>query len=424
MKEIYSIKKVIVVIFLFILLYKINYEIIYFSSVSKYYLKNGLRYTPSLIKLFLSYLFFTITYITKVKNYKHISTYLIDLLLIFTIIPILSMYWQGDKSTEYTVYIIISYMILNLVISTNRKAKKLQFHINIKIETILIIITTISLIIFIYKYGFADFRALILENVYLIRNERNYDNIWKYIINWLPKSIIPCMIVIYNYKRKYLLEIVVIMMQFYLYLYTGNKTILFSIVLINIVIIFSKKREHFLVYMCIFLSFAIFVGSILANIFNNFVLLSITPMRLSSVPAMISYDHFEFFSKNEKLWFVETFIGRIFNIKSPYPVFSTFLVSANPNSNANTGYLGDAYANGGFLVMVFYSILLGYIFSYIDKLQKKTQYREILIGVFSYSIIILNDGSLTATLITGGLLFSLIIMTIFTSKNESKYHDL
>ena len=114
----------------------------------------------------------------------------------------------------------------------------------------------------------------------------------------------------------------------------------------------------------------------------------------------------------------ENFIGRLLGIKSPYDMPASFIISGT-SSNANTGYLGDAYDNGGIIVMIIYTIVLALILRYIDRIYfSNGGYKRSLpvyVGILTYSMLYINDGSLTALILTGGLIFNIIVLSQFRS---------
>lgn len=130
-----------------------------------------------------------------------------------------------------------------------------------------------------------------------------------------------------------------------------------------------------------------------------------------------------FFSTNPKLHFAENIIGRILGIKSPYSKLAMYLISGVYGKTASycTGYLGDSYDNGGFAIMIVYSIILALIFRLIDKIYKEVSnetrdQQAMFVGILTYSMIYLNDGTLTALLATGGLVLVLFLFIIYENK--------
>jgi hypothetical protein len=156
-------------------------------------------------------------------------------------------------------------------------------------------------------------------------------------------------------------------------------------------------------------------------LFSNYSFTALFVRRLFSIPAGISFKYYNFFSENEFLWFREIFIGRILNLNSPYPeVISRMLGNG---ANANTGIFGDAYANGGFIIMFVYSIILSSFLILVDSFGnpiKKSEF-SMLIAIYSNTIFMLNDLPLTNVMLTGGGLILIFLTYIyFFSNNEIK----
>ena len=398
--------------------YRIIYEIIYASVVSPIFAYMGLIYEPSAYKLVLSYLIFALIIYIMPINRSSISSHLLSVFLVFTIVPLFAFYWQANASSLFFIYCSISFLIL--VILTNmpiliKKEIKLVIgkepHNKIDIVFWQMAVICLLLLLLTLKYGLADFRALNLYDIYEVRGSRSFTGIYGYIINWIPYALIPCLLCTALYMKRVGYVVFSIIVQLYMYLFVGSKTALFSIGLILAAYFFVKRRMNFVFSWSIFLTGLSIVTLLIWSIFSDLMPFAIFPTRLLSIPASISFEHFEFFSNNEKLFFCENFIGRLLNIESPYNMISTYLV-ADGKSNHCTGFLGDAYDNGGFMVMIMYSVILSIILRYIDGVFCRIGCPEdklpMFVAILTYSMIYLNDGTLTALFITGGLFIILL----------------
>jgi hypothetical protein len=287
----------------------------------------------------------------------------------------------------------------------------------VRVEYILLFATVTFLVFLTISYGITDLRAMNIQKVYEIRSERTYGALWGYLINWVPSTFLPCPMCVAVYYKKMWLVALSVFMQAYLYLFTGNKTVLFSIVLILLSYLFVHMKE---IFTSLWLGALGFVSALSCAIYwltGSIGLLQIIPVRLFSVPAVLSFHHYEFFSQNPKLHLSESIFGRILGIESPYSEFSTFLVSPWKGANANTGYLADAYDNGGFLMMIVFSILLGLILVLVDMIST-SRTLPVFVAVFTYTMIILTDTPLLTTLLTGGLVLNIVILYLFKRQDS------
>lgn len=414
-----------------LLIYKVSYEIIYAKVSSILFAYSGLTWHPVIWKCVISYvIFFCLVLLPERK--ETVTKHLLNIYFIFTIIPMLSLFWQSNRSTNYIIMCSVCYLIMHMgcYLGNEKKATRIvvvgNFFEKVNISSILIATTLILILLFSIRYGLADFRAVNLENVYSVRAEREFSGIWGYMINWMPYAIVPCIMCIGLYRKSKSQIIIAVVIQFYLFLFTGSKTTLFSIALILVSYFLAANRKNFVNWWAVTLSGLNAITTVIFLGIGELMPFAIFPIRLLTIPASISNNHYDFFSNSPKLYFAENIIGRLFGIKSPYDTFSTYLVSTG-SSNANTGLLGDAYDNGGFFVMLLYSVIFVLIFRYIERIYN--QYRgdkralPVFIGVLTYSMIYLNDGSLTALLITGGLVINIFVLMQFR-KWERKWERL
>jgi len=400
------------------IIYKILYEFIYATVISPLWTYFGLVNTPNNFKCMVSYLAFFVLLKALPKDFTRVSSYLVNIFFIFTIIPILSFYWQANASSIYTFYCCVSFMLVCLICRFKFSLVKIQITKYVRIEHIIFFIVAAFMVLLTVSYGIADLRAVNIMRVYEIRAERVYPSIWGYLINWVPSAFIPCLmcIAIY-YKNKYLL-LVAVFMQAYLFLFTGNKTVLFSLVLILVSYFIMNTKKNFVTTWLWLLSGGAFSACGVYWLSGSISLLSIVPVRLFNIPAMLSYLHYNFFSVNPKLLLSESAIGKLLGIESPYSQFSTYMLSPNGNSNANTGYLGDAYDNGGFLLMILFSILLALILVFVDMIATKKTL-PVFVSVLTYTMIILNDAPLLTTLLTGGLFLNIAVLYLFKRQENA-----
>ena len=398
-------------------IYKITLEIIYATIISPLFSYEGLVLEPNLIYCLISYsLFYLLLFITPKKR-ELPSHQLSGLFFFTTITPLLSLFWQANKDIFYVIYASICYVVLSLIL---RYIKPFRIPFYKKDRNVYRVVHLVFcsavclLILYTITNGTIDARALDFSSVYELRNETKALGIWAYVVNWLGKLLLPFCIVIYMCKRQKKLFLISCLMQVYLYLCTGNKTTLFSVILIIGCTYLLRNNKFKLgipkLYSCIIL------GSALLYIFMDFKMsIAIFPTRQLVLPALISFNHYDFFSQNTMLYFSESLLGWLMGTHSPYSMLSTFLVSSG-EGNANTGYLADAYDNGGFFVMVMFTVLLALILLFIDSVSrfstKKFQYSALMV----YQVATLNDAPLLTMLLTGGLGFLLIFMYFLASE--------
>lgn len=404
-----------------LLIYIVILNLTYIKLVSPIFEYSGLIYDPDVSKFFIAQIS-TIVLINIYKIRELPSSILIYLLFINLYIPLINFYWLTNKSTEFALMIFISFMLLFILsrLMMPIKVQRLPINMRIEIEQVILFFSLIFVFYFTLKFGGIDSRSFDFTKVYEIRDEKEYGVLWSYLFNWISKLFIPFLIVIFYFKRNYLLLCLMVFIQIFLYLSTGSKTILFSsfIILISCYLI---KNNKFLVGIPLIYSSIMIVSSTVYLITKNVNLLAIFPIRQLVIPAQVSYQHYEFFVMREKLYFREGIIGKMFYLKSPYSRPSTTLVG-DGNSNANTNFLADAFDNGGILLMLVSIILLVLILVYIDSISNYWSNNKMIVSFFIYTIIILNDGALLTTILTWGLgLLLILILFVKPIQGGSKF---
>lgn len=414
-----------------LIIYKILYEFIYSYGVSPLFSYMQLIYKPNLQKMVLSYVLFFLLIVILPQKRENVSEYLISVFFIFTVTPLLSFYWQADQATTYILYCVIAFIVLvgasQIPIKTKTKNKIVllnQWKMR-KVDIVALVALVIGglMILITMEYGFADSKAMNLYLVYEVRENRSFTGIYGYIINWIPYALVPWLLCMSLYLKRWGYVIFAVVVQVYMFLLLGSKTALFSVALILASYFLVKLKCNYMFMWSIGLTTLNIFTFAVWKVFSELMPFGIFPTRLLSLPAAISFMHYDFFSTNPKLHFAENIIGRILGIKSPYSKLAMYLISGVYGKTASycTGYLGDSYDNGGFAIMIVYSIILALIFRLIDKIYKEVSnetrdQQAMFVGILTYSMIYLNDGTLTALLATGGLVLVLVLFIIYENK--------
>jgi hypothetical protein len=123
------------------------------------------------------------------------------------------------------------------------------------------------------------------------------------------------------------------------------------------------------------------------------------------------YEYFDInnliFWKNSKI----TFGLMDFDGKNPANVIGVEFFN-NPDTFANTGWIGSGFMHAGLLGIIIYGAVIGLIFSYVARFSDYNRIRlEVLLGSIAVPVIgMLISTDLTAVLLTGGLILQLIFL--------------
>ncbi len=401
---------------LYFLIYKITIELIYVFAINPLYGYTKLELHVDWFKAIESYICLMILIVFFPKNKKIPSFSLYVILCIFIYIPLGSYMWLSGQSSIYYFTVVIGFIIISMFIKMKKVYIISKFQYSNNLFYLLYLFYFIITVYLIFIRGGIDLRAVSLEEIYSLRSEQNIDGINGYLLNWSAKVFCPFFIAFYLYKKKYSLVILTVFLQLIMFLSYGYKAYLFSVIMLAFVLI-GKRKNNFEKNFSLGVSFSIITSYIVYVLFTSTTLINTIAFRLIFVPVQIQYQYFDYFSKFEKMNFSQSIIGKLFNVEDDYHQPISFVISMYYQgviSNSNTGIFSDAFANGGFVLMIIYSMIVGCIFYVIDIVTFKIPV-VYTVSALSYLMFVLNDNSLLTSLLTGGLALMIILLFLFNS---------
>lgn len=362
--------------------------------------------------------------IASPKYKKYPSSYLYLIIEVIILIPTLSYFWMNYKSINYMLWEVISAIVIAFILHLKR------YPIHIEKEKIASTLLGLLFIFYIFisiyliiVRGGIDPRAFSFEEIYSLRAENKITGILGYFVNWCTKAFFPFFFMYYFYKKKHIYLIIMSVLQILFYLSFGNKAFLLSLGFLLFMLFIMKMSKNIA---------RDFIGSMtLANIaaylldvlnISKF-LRDVLPFRLLFVPAMGQFQYYEYFIIYDKLYFSEGKIGRLLSIpyKYEYPIgviVNQYFRGKDFFSNGNTGIFSYAFADAGIIGMIAMAIIVGLIFWTIDSTTSKLPV-YITVCAMSYACVVLNDTGLLISLMTGGIMVTMILLFVFNSAIKS-----
>lgn len=269
-----------------------------------------------------------------------------------------------------------------------------------------------------------------LADVYNLRSNEtlsNFGTLYSLILVWIGNLIIPVMAV-YQYKAKnYFSFFYLVIAQIISFSIAGHKTQLFLIpVGIFTSYFLNKKNIKYLPFA--FFSFSL-VSILELVIKNTDFLLEYFVRRVFYVPALLNFYYFDYFSTNSKLLlFEDMFFSRVFikilGLTPNYSIPASKIIGANyfgrPEMLSNNGMFSYAYADMGFIGIIFGALMLVVILHIINWSMSKIDisYSGIVVVIFTMAFLSVSISS---------VIYSYLIPLIFLRflfKNElSKYSN-
>jgi hypothetical protein len=159
--------------------------------------------------------------------------------------------------------------------------------------------------------------------------------------------------------------------------------------------------------------FALIIDSLWFEVWAKAIIIN----RFLFIPAQLNFYYYDFFSQNPKIFWTDSkwlLIGKI--IDYPYSLPLQMVIGDtyfnNPETNANTGWIGSGYAHAGFFGMMIYAIIIGLIFKYLDFKSKILDKNFIIISFSPFIVSLFFSSDLKTVFITHGLFLYMIILAM------------
>ncbi len=363
---------------------------------------------------------FIIIFITLIlpSKIKRVSDFLLHIHFIFPILFMLVLYSVENFNSYYMLMTIFCFLIITSLVKFKMPISDIAiFKINwrslIKILFLLSFIILGILIITHRQYFNLDITKVYMYRLQLREIERG-------ILPYIIHSVYPILLsFVFTYSliyKKRFLMITVLLLFVLNFGFSSHKQYLFLPFLIFGIYLVVKSKFYVskLIAGLIFLIiFALIIDYLWFEVWAKAIIIN----RFLFVPAQINFYYYDYFSQNPKIFWTDSkwlLIGKIIDYPYflPLPMVIGDTYFNNPETSANTSWIGSGYAHAGFLGMIIYAVIIGLIFKYLD-FKTKTLDRDFIVISFSPFIISLFLSSdLKTVFLSHGLLLYLIILSV------------
>lgn len=392
--------------------FKASLDLSYYFVISKLFRYAKFELRTNNMKLFESYCLFLIIFILMPKPSKRkISTIIIWLLILLSYIPMLTIFGLKDESRAFmyaatAFWIVVSFLLVytaGISLRPLRLSKLISYSISIGLSVIVLYIS--------YRYFGISFN-FDWSKIYDIRAEYVAVNVplSGYFFDWQGHIVNPMLFAIFAIKKRWFYAALIILFQFLLFSTIGIRNMLFSVPFV-LILMWIVNRKNPVTYMAIGLAGIVSLGILSYSLVTDVWLSSLFTRRTLLVPAQLYFFYYDFFSEHGPIFLSTTRIFRTF-IKYPYDVYPPHLIAETyfnlPDMGANTGIVGDAYMNFGFLGMFIWAFLLAMILKLLDACSRGKDMR-IVIATVALPIITITNSALLTNILTHGLLLAIIL---------------
>lgn len=410
------------------IVYKFALDAMYVFAASPQYSYAGLVYAPSFVKYVLSFALYLLIFAVLPKKEKDTVAFLLHLQFAFTVAPMLCFYALGGQSTKYMLMVAACVLLQVLLVGRGENNSPPIHIVGIKnyVSVMLGVLVCFTLVIPVLYNGFAGLKAFNFSYIYDMRAEAAYPPGFGYLLIWVTRTIIPFAVLYALQKRRYGIVSLLVLAEILFYMETGTKFTLFILIPV-VAIYFLSKSGHLLkllycgfTVVCIAVIFAYQLDKNQGGLTPGIMINALVGIRAIFHPADNKFNFFECFSQYPKIHFSDGLVGKMLGLTYLYggssgQVVGAYVGNTFGSTNLNTGYLGESYAQFGFPGMLAMSALLAFVLRGLRPYDRAETF-PILAGLFAVYMIILNDGALFTTLLTGGMLVAFVLVLVYFGK--------
>lgn len=363
--------------------------------------------TISLVSLFLP------------TKFKEPSDILLHIHMVFPILGMFVYYAAGNGENEFLYYSILSFLLV-VIISNRIKLKLPQMHsIQHKtIQRISLIIGTLYILSIVFFSGFKYFNIDLLR-VYEFRSDSAADlpSIYGYISPIVAKVILPFsfLLALVNKNRSFALASALLCLL--TFAFTAHKGPLFyPVTVAGLYYILGMRMAitGFLFMNCLLISlpYTNWFDESSIDVYMNLII-----RRIYYVPGLLNFLYYDFFSSPQNTFAIWTESKVSLGLLDPrysdaIPNIIGYDYFNNPETWANTGWLGSGFMQLGLAGMIIYAMILGCLLSLLNSLSNRMDARFVtsvmIIPIFS----IMVSSDLPGAFLTNGILIGLVLFSM------------
>ena len=362
----------------------------------------------SLIKSFISVcMVLFVKYISyNLVNIKgSFAYYLVRVLFFLYEIPIILSFglFYFDNYHIFWISEIVYWLILCVVLNIYGNVKRINLRIKMtrtmqrNIRIVILLLAVLGLFYAFRKIGNINI-SLSLAGIYRIRAafKDNTNELITFFKTAFGGYLCPGFIVFYFSKKKYKLGFLMVILQGFFYFLARDKTYLFlTPVAILVGLLGDRITKNFPKWLN--RGYLIYGFGLIATVFGFFrdFIFEIFTRRIQVMPAFFNYIYFDFFSKNEPIWWrQDTFlIDKLFNVVYPrsVPLQISHVYFNDIEGNPNAGMFAEAISRCGYAGIIIYPLILGFVIFLIDRLYMNTDKEIKLMLAICFAMSISND---------------------------------
>lgn len=415
--------------FLYICLYSFLL-FVYANFIYPIYSHEGYILDINNSKIFISIFLIILISLILPSKLSKVSDFFLHIQFILPILPMLVLYSAENFSSYYMFITIFCFLIIRVLVIIKLPIKYISFFkVSLRLLiTISLLLSFVILIIIIITHK--QYLSFDITKVYTYRLQLREveQGLLAYIIHSIFLVFLSFLFGYSLIYKKRMMIFIVVALFVLNFGFTSNKQYLFlPFFIFGIYLVLKSKFliQKIIAGFIFLIAFAIIIDYFWLEVWAKAIIIN----RFLLVPAQLNFYYYDFFSQNPKIFWTDSnwlLIGKIFDYpySLPLPMVIGDTYFNNPETSANTGWIGSGYAHAGFLGMTVYAIVIGLVFKYLDFKAKTLDKNFIIVSFSPFLISLFFSSDLKTVFISHGLLLYLLLLSSFklnkgTVKNEN-----
>lgn len=403
--------------------FRIQLEISYTHFLSPIFSYAGFIVIENTVKYIESWALFIFTILLLPRRGKKPSDYLVLLAFFGFIAPLLTYYGEADQNRA-TVYIVLFQYYLITVFRFNRNIiVPIIGNKIILVKYISIIGLCIATSWMLYRIGLSNF-SFNIETEYESRevvNDLVYTGFMGYIVSWATTVCSAFLLILSLSKRKFFICLLIVLLHIFWFGITTHKAIaLYPLQVICIYIILRSTNLSAVIPIA--LSSVVLISQIVFQLSGNYLLSTLFVRRVLFVPSHLTFTYFEFFNNNPYVYWSNSFLSWLYDY--PYGVSTALLIGNYLNDStlwANNSFFSTGFMHAGIAGVILYGVASGLILSILDSFFRKgIPIWMVVTATIVPFFTLFTSADLTTTLLSSGLGFAILLLSLCGSKKYSK----
>jgi hypothetical protein len=399
----------------------------YEHSVSVIYASEGFHFTPNDDKWLIALgLTAALSFLTPLRS-DRASTLFYHLVLCLVLIPMLVLFHAEDQPDIFVAQAVAGYLfsvaLRPLIGLKPPRWLRMSPHA-LRRSFFLAALLYIAAIL---AMGGGRFLNFDLSRVYDLRGDAadNLPPLFDYVSPLISKVVVPTALVLSILHRQYLAALAFACCSVLIFGLTAHKAPLFyPLLVLGVYAASSRKQLGLLLGLAIVVVLGISLADFwLARQYDDELFGwtgKLVMRRVFFLPAQLNFMYYDFFSRNEWVWFSNSKLTLGF-ADYPYDLSVTHLIGReyfdSESMGANTGWFGSGYMQAGFPGILLYAAIIAAVFRYVDECARLSGKQPLMTAAVIVPVFaMLTSSDLLTAFFTHGLCLNLLLLACLINK--------